>query len=400
MGKVFTNLCQKGDFAVADDKNEAVKKYSKWLTEVFDETLSKIASIIASDKKQILKELCLTSMMKLIVKSHDPKEEKTWTSIDVKVYTIQSLARHPKKSDGLIFRQNLLRFLEILNYEKEEFNGESSLVVAKYEVPEESVAKNFNMLWQDFGKIQHKEVEMYKRLLILLTDKVLPVLKNPLGFTDFLMESYNVGGSISLLALNGVFFLITKHHLEYPDFYTKLYEICTPDLMHAKYRSRFFYLANIFMTSSHLPQYLVAAFVKRLSRLCLTAPADAILVVLPFIGNLLIRHKSLLKMLENTEDHYIMDEKDPQKSKALESGLWEIKSLQSHMLPQVSQAAKFINKNLPQMEWNIADYLDITAEDMFATEAKKKIFVNVPLTFERPQGCAFAKDDLLSNYFV
>ena len=70
------------------------------------------------------------------------------------------------------------------------------------------------------------------------------------------------------------------------------------------------------------------------------------------------------------------------------------------MLPQVSQAAKFINKNLPQMEWNIADYLDITAEDMFATEAKKKIFVNVPLTFERPQGCAFAKDDLLSNYFV
>ena len=118
---------------------------------------------------------------------------------DVKVYTIQTLARHPKKSDGLIFRQNLLRFLEILNYEKEEFNGESSLVVAKYEVPEESVAKNFNMLWQDFGKIQHKEVEMYKRLLILLTDKVLPVLKNPLGFTDFLMESYNVGGSIRLV---------------------------------------------------------------------------------------------------------------------------------------------------------------------------------------------------------
>jgi len=86
--KVFTNLCQKGDFAVADDKNEAVKKYSKWLTEVFDETLSKIASIIASDKKQILKELCLTSMMKLIVKSHDAKEEKTWTSIDVKRFKL------------------------------------------------------------------------------------------------------------------------------------------------------------------------------------------------------------------------------------------------------------------------------------------------------------------------
>ena len=34
---------------------------------------------------------------------------------DAKVYTIQTLARHPKKSNGLIFRQNLLCFLEILN---------------------------------------------------------------------------------------------------------------------------------------------------------------------------------------------------------------------------------------------------------------------------------------------
>ena len=105
-------------------------------------------------------------------------------------------------------------------------------------------------------------------------------------------------------------------------------------------------------------------------------------------------------MLENSEEHYIMDEEDPQKSKALESGLWEIKSLQNHVLPQVSQSAKFINKNLPTMEWNLEDYLEITPEDMFAIEAKKKIFVNVPLTFERPQGCAFAKDDILSNLFV
>ena len=52
------------------------------------------------------------------------------------------------------------------------------------------------------------------------------------------------------------------------------------------------------------------------------------------------------------------------------------------------------------MEWNLEDHLEITPEEMFAIEAKKKIFVNVPLTFERPHGCAFAKDDILSNYFV
>ena len=104
-------------------------------------------------------------------------------------------------------------------------------------------------------------------------------------------------------------------------------------------------------------------------------------------------------MIDNTEEHYIMDESDPSKSKAVESGLWEIKTLQSHALPQVSQAAKFINKNLPQMEWNIEDYLENTYDDMFATEAKKKIFVNVPLTFERPVGLALPEGDVVSSVF-
>lgn len=43
---------------------------------------------------------------------------------------------------------------------------------------------------------------------------------------------------------------------------------------------------------SHLPAYLVAAFAKRLSRLALTAPPEALLMVLPFICNLLRRHPS------------------------------------------------------------------------------------------------------------
>jgi U3 small nucleolar RNA-associated protein 19 len=112
----------------------------------------------------------------------------------------------------------------------------------------------------------------------------MPVMQKPILLTDFLMESYDIGGSISLLALNGVFILITKHNLEYPDFYKKLYALCTPDLLHAKYRARFFHLADIFLSSTHLPEYLVAAFAKRLSRLALTGPANALLMVLPFIG--------------------------------------------------------------------------------------------------------------------
>ena len=43
-------------------------------------------------------------------------------------------------------------------------------------------------------------------------------------------------------------------------------------------------------TARHLPSYLVAAFIKRLSRLSLTAPPSGLAVILPFVFNLVRRH--------------------------------------------------------------------------------------------------------------
>ena len=101
--------------------------------------------------------------------------------------------------------------------------------------------------------------------------------------------------------------------------------------------------------------------------------------------------------LEN--DPFIEDEIDPAKCNAIESDLYEIRTLQSSALPQVAQMAKFINKQLPQMEWDLSQYLEITMEDMMVTETKKKVFVNVPLTFERPMGCSFSKNCGTSKHF-
>lgn len=58
------------------------------------------------------------------------------------------------------------------------------------------------------------------------------------------------------------------------------------------------------LPSSHLPVYLVAAFAKRLSRLALTAPPTALLIVLPFIYNLIRRHPSCRVLIHKptTED--------------------------------------------------------------------------------------------------
>jgi hypothetical protein len=53
-----------------------------------------------------------------------------------------------------------------------------------------------------------------------------------------------------------------------------------------------FYKLDACPPSSHLPVYLVAAFAKRLARLALTAPPESLLMVLPFIYNLIRRHPS------------------------------------------------------------------------------------------------------------
>ena len=204
--------------------------------------------------------------------------------------------------------------------------------------------KYFGNCWVQILKAK-VTLDQYKRVLVILQDKVLPFLPRPLLLTDFLLSSYNVGGSISLLALSGVYTLISKHNLEYPEFYTKLYRLYTPELLHVKYKARFFHLADIFLGSTHLPAYIVAAFIKRLARLCLTAPSNVIPMAIRFIHNLMFRHPSLAKLIDNpgvemNEDPFDNNETEPLKSRAIDSSLWEIEALQEHVLPQVSSVAK------------------------------------------------------------
>ena len=57
--------------------------------------------------------------------------------------------------------------------------------------------------------------------------------------SDFLTRSYDIGAVISVMALSGLFILMTQHGLEYPKFYEKLYALLTPAVFMAKHRSVF-----------------------------------------------------------------------------------------------------------------------------------------------------------------
>lgn len=60
------------------------------------------------------------------------------------------------------------------------------------------------LLRLDMGK------EQRKKILAVMADTIAPWFQKPELLMDFLTDSYNAGGSISLLALSGVFYLITE----------------------------------------------------------------------------------------------------------------------------------------------------------------------------------------------
>lgn len=72
--------------------------------------------------------------------------------------------------------------------------------------------KLFNDCFVNFLKNQLSP-KLYKKLLIKLPEKLIPKMTNPLMLADFLTQSYNSGGLISVLALNSLFILINNYNL-------------------------------------------------------------------------------------------------------------------------------------------------------------------------------------------
>ena len=207
-----------------------------------------------------------------------------------------------------------------------------------------------------------------KRVLEIMSEQIAPCFLKVELLMDFLTDSFNVGGSTSLMALSGLFYLIQHKNLDYPQFYIKLYSLLNEDMMHSKHRSRFFRLLSTFLGSTHLPAKLVSSFIKRLSRLCLHAPPSGVVVVVPWIYNLLKSHPTCTFMIHRTGalvdeergwgDPFQMDEPDPMNTDAIESSLWEIETLQSHYHPNVATIAKIISEQFTKHAYNIDDFLD------------------------------------------
>ncbi|TVU16009.1 hypothetical protein EJB05_39555 [Eragrostis curvula] len=222
----------------------------------------------------------------------------------------------------------------------------------------------FTKAWLSFLKLP-LPLDVYKEVLASIHQNVIPSMSNPAILCDFLTRSYDIGGVISVMALSGLFILMTQHGLEYPKFYEKLYALMTPAVFMAKHRSVFLQLLDTCLKSSYLPAYLAAAFAKRLSRLALSVPPAGALIIIALIHNLLRRHPSINFLVHwevdesNSNatgeanqtkkigaDPFNNQEIDPAKSGAMRSSLWEINTLRHHYSPAVSRFVESLENDL------------------------------------------------------
>lgn len=309
------------------------------------------------------------------------KEYGTYLDIVFSVWKLlPELTIKTKAQNTEIYMENFLELINTIPISAEVQENKQLLCCAEstFEFDYPTTRKNLNKVWACIMQWEFKD-KIHKQLLVTLLEKVLSHLDKPILLTDFLMDSLDVGGPVSLLALQGVFTLIQQHNLTYPKLYEKLYSMFEPEIFHTKYKSRLFYLADIFLSSSHLPENLVAAFAKRLARLALVAPCQDVTVIIYFIGNLIVRHPGLKRLISRPasekvpRDPFLMDERDPLQSNALDSSLWEIATLQEHLMPSVAQAAKLVS-NPPRFEWNLSSLLDIDENDVSYTHLSR-IFV-------------------------
>lgn len=237
--------------------------------------------------------------------------------------------------------------------------------------------KLFSSMWIDFLALELSPA-LYESVLTVLHDKVMPFMSNPLPLSDFLILSYSIGGNISLLALNGLFILMTSYNLDYPEFYKKLYMLLEPTIFGAPYISQFLNLLNTFLSSTHLPANLVAAFIKKLARISLVLPPTTLQAVSTLIINLLIRHPNCQVLVHKAsseaflDDPYDEDEQNPAESKALASSLWEVKSLQDHFYPMNAERSRKINSILPRIELPYATHTKANYTILLDKERKKE----------------------------
>lgn len=378
--KVFEHMLSNSWMHAVVAGTDDVATYQTWMRETYHTTYTTICVSLLSDNhivsttafnscKSLLSAECvfvklsvprLSELISAVMRSGNEslvqllKDEII--DLDWKFCTLKGVERFAskccqEKNKDTELTKKVFLFLKSIDV-SECFSDEHVNKKAKNEATKTSynIRKTYNNTWIQFLKMS-KSMELYHEILTDLHQTVIPYMKNPKLLIDFLVDSYDLGGTTGLLALNSLFLLITQHNLDYPSFFPKLYRMLTPDLYHTEYVPRFFAMLDTFLKSPLLPAYLVAAFIKKLIRNALQAPPPIIMITIRLVTNLLKLHPSTKRLVHRGPNHQAVrsdpfnpDELDPTKCNALDSSLWELEVLAEHYCPGMSTVVQTLRK--------------------------------------------------------
>ena len=302
-------------------------------------------------------------------------------------------------------------------------SSQKSKVVGK-QLDSKQLRRTLDSTWMLFLRLPMHHA-LLKTLLLEVDKSIFPFILRPVLLMDFLADAYNQGGMLSLLSLSGLFVLMTRHNLDYPHFYPKLYSLLTPDVFYLSFRDQVFSYTARFLSSTHLPAYLVASFIKKLCAIAVLAPPAGILASLALVFNLLQRHPQcgvlinrtalgksqpppsasqaadgdeqllLLDLDVQASDPYLPDELDPAKSRAIDSSLWELELLEQHYCSSVSKFVQIFKKPYdPKASlFTLHDFSSLTYDILITRDTSKRL-TSVPTEFENrstlfPSGSIF-----------
>ncbi|KAL8939721.1 MAG: hypothetical protein Q9216_003199 [Gyalolechia sp. 2 TL-2023] len=433
--RTFSRLMAVGIMSKSRNAPENEVVIVQWLRRQFEVYRSILLDLLASDDPT-MQSTALTLLMRLLKEEAESlglRPEKVWRdgafpSIvlgiansassreareefvgkymqpydDVRYYGFACLSDICNGSPSQEVLDNVISLLNSLAYDVGKEQGTDRLYIAKSDQSRSSISlhitqqKQAQELWLKILKNDLTRPQR-KTILGMMTLQIAPWFTRLELLLDFLTDSFNAGGSMSLAALSGLFHLMQEKNLDFPQFYPKLYSLLSPDILHSKHRSRFFRLLDTFLSSTHLPVALVASFIKRLSRLALSAPPSGIVVVVPWIYNLLRNHPSCTFMIHRKLEHsaaatgggmddpFDMAESDPMETNAIDSSLWEIQSLQTHYHPNVATIAKIISEPFTKQAYDLEDFLDHSYSSMLGAELTKEMKKTPVVEYEIPK---------------
>ncbi|KAK2629422.1 hypothetical protein QTJ16_000242 [Diplocarpon rosae] len=444
--RVFTRLMVSGDMIKQPDSTDKDAVVIKWLRERYLEYKSGLLLLLGEESvASTMLDICmrllktegqylrgseysfptafLTQMVRVLLdRDNDGCTRREFSRKfveeydDIRFYTLEALEKVLSETESQSLFENAVEVLTAIesipesNEELEDFYVSAPKKTTHSLFSLTQHKKRAQGAWLALIKLE-MDKDQRKTILRLMVKSIAPWFMKPELLMDFLTDSYNSGGSTSLLALSGVFYLLEERNLDYPSFYRKLYSLLDSEILHSKHRSKFFRLLETFLGSTHLPAILVASFIKRISRLALNAPPAAVVTIVPWLYNILKKHPICTFMIhraprtdeareilerEGMDDPFLMDEEDPMETKAIDSSLWEIVMLQSHYHPNVATLAKIISEQFTKQSYNMEDFLDHSYGSMLDAEYAKDVKRTPVVEFEIPRKI-FTKQDISSG---